>query len=65
MERTLKINIDVIKCPKRNAKHRFYDISIFLKISKNENFKKIGGWGVLKREIVSFRSCVRTRGLVA
>ena len=25
----------------------------------------IGGWGVLNREIVSFRSCVRTRGLVA
>ena len=25
----------------------------------------IGGWGVLNREIVSFRSCVCTRGLVA
>ena len=25
----------------------------------------IGGWGVLNREIVSFHSCVRTRGLVA
>ena len=26
---------------------------------------KIGGWGVLNREIVSFRSCLRTRGVVA
>ena len=25
----------------------------------------IGGWGVLNREVVSFRSCVRRRGLVA
>ena len=25
----------------------------------------IGGWGVLNREIVSLRSCGRTRGLVA
>ena len=25
----------------------------------------IGGWGVLNREIVSFRSCVRTCSLVA
>ena len=25
----------------------------------------IGGWGVLNREIVSFRSCVRTRGPAA
>ena len=24
-----------------------------------------GGWGVLNREIVAFRSCVPTRGLVA
>ena len=29
------------------------------------SFGKIGGWGVLNQEIVSFRSCVRTRGLVA
>ena len=26
---------------------------------------RIGDWGVLNREIVSFRLCVRTRGLVA
>ena len=26
--------------------------------------EQIGGWGVFNREIVSFRSCVRTRGLV-
>ena len=26
---------------------------------------RIGGWGVLNWETVSFRACVRTRGLVA
>ena len=36
-----------------------------LAIDRDEKHDKIAGWRVLNREIVSFRSCARTRGLVA
>ena len=46
----------------------FYDgvgFTIFFEITKFDFSQKIGGWEVLNQEIVPFRSCVRTRGLVA
>ena len=44
-----------------------HDITNAFHTSTKNTLKKriIGGWGVLNREIVSFRSFVRTRGLVA
>ena len=39
--------------------------NIFISNRIDDIAHNIPGWGVLNREIVSFRSCVRTRGLVA